>query len=342
MRFPWNDEIAIDLGSANTLVSVKGVGVVVREPTVIAFDASGRRPVAIGLEAKRMLERDVTGVRVCRPVRGGVVADFDAAVILLRAFLGQALGKRPLLSPMITTSHPDTATPVEQRALLQTIRAAGGGQVLAVQRALATALGAGMPVDGDTSRMVIDLGAGIANVGVIAMGMTTAGISVRSGGDELDEMIRRAIRRTQGIRISPASAEQVKLRVGTLVEHDDNESMRVDGIAADGEKGMSLDIPLTGLPELMMRGLSRVASEIMWLIEDLPPQAQTEIAANGAVLTGGGALLGGVDAFLAERLGIPVTVATDPLSSTILGLESILNAPQAVSLDGRRFRARKP
>lgn len=339
MRFPWSEEIAIDLGSANTLVSVKGAGVVVREPTVIAFDASGRRPVAIGLEAKRMLERDVSGVRVCRPVRGGVVADFDAAVTLLRALVSQALGKRPLISPMVTTSHPNSSTTVEQRALVQVVRAAGGGEVLTVQRALATALGAGMPVDGDVSRMVIDMGAGVTNVGVIAMGMTTAGVSVRHGGDDLDEMIRRAVRRAQGIRISPASAEQVKLRVGTLLEHEEHESMRVDGVAADGEKDMSLDIPLTGVPELLMRGLARAMSEIMWLLEDLPPQAQTEIAANGAILTGGGALLGGVDAYLAERLGIPVAVATDPMSCTILGLESILNAPQAVSLDGRRFRA---
>lgn len=339
MRFPWSQEIAIDLGSANTLISVKGPGIVVREPTVIAFDASGRRPVAIGLEAKRMLERDVSGVRVSRPVRGGVVADFDAAVTLLRALLSQALGKRPLISPMVTTSHPNSSTSVEQRALVQVLRAAGGGEVLTVQRALATALGAGMAVDGDVSRMVIDMGAGVTNVGVIAMGMTTAGVSIRYGGDDLDEMIRRAIRRAQGIRISPASAEQVKLHVGTLLEHDEHESMRVDGVAADGEKGMSLDIPLTGVPELLMRGLARAVSEIMWLLEDLPPRAQTEIAANGAILTGGGALLGGVDAFLAERLGIPVTVATDPMSCTILGLESILNAPQAVSLDGRRFRA---
>jgi rod shape-determining protein MreB and related proteins len=185
MRLPWSDELAIDLGTAHTHICVKGVGVVVREPSVIAFDAAGRRPVAVGLEAKRMLERDVEGVQVVRPIRGGMVADFDAAVTMLRHFLHQALGRRPLWSPIVVTSHPDGATPVERRALADAIRAGGGGQVMGVQRSLATALGAGVKIGGDTSQMVIDLGAGVTNVGVIAMDLATGGMTERQGATTL-------------------------------------------------------------------------------------------------------------------------------------------------------------
>ncbi len=339
MRLPWGDELAIDLGTANTHICLKGAGVVVREPSVIAFDAAGRRVVAVGLEAKRMLERDFEGVQVVRPIRGGVVADFDAAVAMLRHFLHQALGRRPFWGPLVITSHPDGATGVERRALIDTIRAAGAGQVVAVQRALGTSLGGGLKVGGDTSQMVIDLGAGLTNVGVVAMGLATTGISVRMGGDDLDVLIRRAIQRSQGIRVSPVSAEQVKLHVGTLLSPDEGDSMRIEGVAANGEPAISADVSLADVPDLLVHGLSRIIAETAWLLEELPPRQQSEIAASGAVLTGGGALLGGIDAFLAERLGIPVRIATDPLSCTILGLESVLNEPQAVSLEGRRFKA---
>lgn len=339
MRFPWTDQIAIDLGTANTHICVRGAGVVVREPTVIAFEAGDRRPVAVGLEAKRMLERDVEGVQVVRPVRGGVVADFDAAVVMLRHFLARALGRRPLFSPLVITSVPNEATSVEARVLSDTIRAAGGGQIVPVQRTLAAALGAGLRVDGDASQLVIDLGAGMTSIGVVAMGLATTGVSVRYGGDDMDEGIRRAIRRNQGIRISAAAAELAKLHVGSLLAPDDHDSLRVDGVAANGGGVASADIALAEVPEQLIRGLGRIVSEVLWIIEELPPRQQSEIAAAGAVLTGGGALLGGLDAFFAERLGIPVRVATDPPSCTILGLESVLNDPQAVSLDGRRFKA---
>jgi rod shape-determining protein MreB len=338
MRLPWGDELAIDLGTANTHICVKDAGVVVREPSVIAFDAGGRRPVAVGLEAKRMLERDVEGVVVVRPIRSGVVANFDAAVAMLRSFIQQALGRRPLFNPLVIISHPNEATLVEQRALVDAVRAAGGGQLLSVQRALATALGGGLQISGDASQLVIDLGAGITNVSVVAMGLATTGISIRYGGDDLDEALRRAIKRTQGIRISPASAEQVKLHVGTLLPPDQSESMRVDGVGANGEPAVGADISLTDIPDLLARSLNRVVSEIAWLLEELPPRQQSEIAATGAVLTGGGALLGGIDSYFAEMLGIPVKVATDPPSCTILGLEAVLNDPHALSLGGRRFR----
>lgn len=338
MRLPWGDELAIDVGTANTQVCVRGAGVVVREPSVIAFEPTGRRVLAVGLEARRMIERGVEGVRVVRPVRGGVIADFEAAVVMLRHFMHRALGRRPLFSPLIVTSHPDDATPVERRALADAIHAAGGGQLLSVQRALANVLGAGLPVSGDTSQAIVDLGAGITNVGIVAMGLATTGSSVRSGGDDIDEMIRRAVQRAHGLRISPVAAEQIKLHVGSLLPHENGQSLRVDGQPASDGGAASMDISLVDVPETLIRGLNRIVSEVLWFLEDLSPRQQGEVAANGLTLTGGGALLGGIDAYLAEKLGISVRIATDPMSCTILGLESVLNSPHAVSMEGRRFR----
>ncbi len=342
MRLPWGEEIAIDLGSANTHICVKDAGVVVREASYIAFDAGGRHPVAVGLEARRMIERDVAGVQVIRPVRGGVVADFDAAVTMLRLFVHQALGRRPIISPMMITSHPDEASQVERRALIDALRSSGGGRVLSVQRALACAIGAGIPVGGDSSRMVIDLGAGVTDIGVIAMGMATTGVTIRYGGDDLNEIIRRAVKRSQGFSINCATAEQIKLHVGTLLEESNGSSMRVEASIDNGGTPLSTDIDLSEVPALLAHGLNRIIADIIWLLDELTPTQQNEIAANGAILTGGGALLEGIDAYFAQKLGIPVRVATDPLSSTILGLESVLNDPQAVSLQGRRFKATSP
>jgi rod shape-determining protein MreB len=207
-----------------------------------------------------------------------------------------------------------------------------------VQKPLATALGAGVRVDGDTSRAVIDQGAGLTSVGVMAMGMSTTSLCVRFGGDDVDEVIRRAVKRAQGISIGAAAAEQIKLQVGTLLPAESNDSVRVDGAAGDGEAGAAADVSLADVPEVLLRALSRIVAEVAWLLEELPPSQHSEVAAAGAVLAGGGALLGAADAYLAERLGIPVQVATDPLSCTILGLEAVLNDPHAVSLEGRRFR----
>lgn len=339
MRLPWGDEIAVDLGTANTHICLRGEGVVVREASYLAYEEGSRRPVAVGLEAKRMLERDVDGVSVVQPLKGGVIAHFDAAVTMLRLLIHQALGKRPLFSPLVITSHPDQATQVERRALVDALRSGGGGRVLSIQRGLAAAIGGGLPVSSDSSRMVIDLGAGCTSMGIIAMGMCTTSLSLRMGGDDLDELIRRAIRRQQGILVNAATAEQIKLHVGTLLAPQNGSSLRVEAESANGENGLTTDIDLSEIPAVLAHGLGRIVTDIAWVLDELPPRQQSEVAANGAVLTGGGAMLEGVDAFFAEKLGIPVHVATDPTSCTVLGLESVLNDPQAISLQGRRYRA---
>jgi rod shape-determining protein MreB len=336
---PWAEEIAIDFGTANLQIVVKDAGVVVREPTVIAYADDKRKPAAIGIEARRMLEREVPGVRVVRPVQGGVVAEFDAAVAMLRHFLQVALGRRPIISPTVLVSYPPQVTAVEYRALTDSVHAAGGGRIMTVQNGLAAALGAGLPVDSNTSHMIVDIGAGSTDISVVSLGLVTAGASLRYGGDDLDEAIVRAVKWSQGVRITRATAEEIKIRAGSV---DPSLSQEITPVSTattttNGTTKSSADVVVEDLSDVLARAMRPIIAEISWVLEDLQPREQQEIAEAGIMLCGGGALLRGIDAFISDKLNIPVTVATDPMSSTILGLEAILKNLGSLSLDGRRF-----
>ena len=340
MRLPlWAEDIALDLGTATLRICVKDAGTVVREPTVIAYAGDKRQPAAIGEEAHRMLEREVPGMKVVRPVQGGVVADFDATVTLLKRFVQMALGRRPIIGPTILAAHPPQITPVEMRALTDAIHAAGGGQIPTVQSGLAAAVGAGLAVDGNTSHMVVDIGAGSTDISIVSLGLVTAGVSLRYGGDDLDEAIARAVKWSQGAKITRATAEEVKVRAGSVDPNLTPEIMPVSAPSTNGNGGnkMSADVVVEDLSDILGRALRPIVAEISWVLEDLQPRQQQEIAEAGIILCGGTALLRGIDTFVADKLNIPVRVATDPMSCTILGLEAILKNIGALSLDGRRF-----
>lgn len=338
MNLPWADELAVDVGTATVHICVKNGGVVVREPAVVAFGENQRRPVAYGLEARRMMERAVEGVRIVQPIREGVVADFDAAVSMLRHFLHMALGKRPLLNPTVVTARPTAATLVEQRALHDALHAAGAGRVFTVQKALAAAIGAGQPVDAVETHLAVDLGAGATDIGAVSMGLVTAGAAPHLAGDTLDQAIVRHIKRTQGLRLTAVTAEEIKCRVGTLDPDLVNGSLGSYAPSSASEDLQAYDVQLEDIPHVIEQALLPIYDEVAWLIEQLPPKARAEIGANGVVLTGGTSLLRGLPEHMADVLGVPVQVATDPMSCTILGLQSILNDMSALSLEGRRFR----
>ena len=339
MQFPWTEELGIDLGTANTHVCVKGAGVVVRESTAVAFRESRRRPVCCGTDARRMLERQVPDVEVIRPVRRGVVAEFDAAVEFLRYCLRAALGRRTLFSPTVVAAAPVSATSVERRALVTGLRSAGGGRTYLVPKALAAAIGARLPVSGVESHLVVDVGAGATDIGVISLGTVTRGTTLRYAGDDIDELLLRAIKRTQGVRVDEASAEEAKIRIGSVHPDLGQNSVKVNNTASDGNNGEPLAVVVAGAPELLLRSVSPIINEIGWLIEELPPKQRAEVEENGVTLTGGGALLRGLPELITHRLGVSATVAKDPLSCTILGLESILGDLSALTMDGRRFSA---
>jgi rod shape-determining protein MreB len=338
MNLPWADELAIDLGSATIHICVKNGGVVVREPAVLAYAGSSRRPVAFGWDARRMPEHALEDVRVVQPVRDGVVADFDATVALLRHFVHAALGRRPLLNPTVLVARPTACTAVEERALQDALRAAGAGRVFTVQKALAAAIGAGQPVDAVETHLSVDMGAGATDIGAVSMGLLTAAASPRMAGDFLDQAIVRHVKRTQGIRISATTAEEIKCRVGTVDPTLVNGNLGNFAPSSPADDLQAYDLQLDEIPDVVAGALNTIYDEIAWLIEQLPPKARAEIGANGVILTGGTSLLKGLPDHMAGYLGAPVRVATDPMSSTILGLQSVLNDMSALSLEGRRFR----
>ncbi|MGD9498239.1 MAG: rod shape-determining protein [Armatimonadota bacterium] len=333
---PWKSQLAIDVGTASCHISVHRAGVVVREPTVIAFDADRRRPIAFGAEAKQMLDREVSDVQVLRPLQGGVIADFDAATLLLRHLMHQALGHRPLLAPLVVTGEPTRTTQVQHRALVNALRAAGAGEVVPVPRALAAAVGAGVPMDQPECRLVVDMGAGATDIGVISAGMIAAGQTIQFGGDDLDEAIRRYVRRRYRMSIGAARAEDVKIMAGALSSDMVAEQVRLADLA--GEEASAADAQkLEGIAELMRAALKPAIAEVLWVLEGLPERQMDEITQVDAVLTGGCALLRGIASMMSEELALNVVAAPDPMSCTILGLEAILNDLDALSLDGRRF-----
>lgn len=334
MNLPWADELAIDVGTANLHISVKQGGVVVREPAVVAYTEGHRRPVAFGLEARRMQERAVEGVRIVQPIREGVVADFDAAVALLRHFIHHALGRRPMLNPVVVTACPTAATPVEQRALQDAIRAAGGGKILVIQKALAAAIGAGVSLETLETQFVVDIGAGAADIGAVSMGLLTNGASPALAGDWIDRAIVRHVKRTQGIRISETTAEEMKIHLGAVGPAVGGNG---NGFSTSTDELQAYDVKLDEIPAVVADTITGLYDEIAWLIEQLPPKARAELGANGIILTGGTSLLKGLPEHMADWLGVPVQVATDPMSCTILGLQSIANDMQALSLGKRRF-----
>lgn len=333
---PWKQKLAIDVGTATCHISVRDAGLLVREPTVIAYDTARRRPIAFGAEAKQMLDREVSDVRVVRPLEGGVIADFDAAVTLLRHLIHEALGHRPLLAPTVITAESTRATQVEQRALINALRAAGAGEVITVPRALAAAVGAGIPMDQPECRLVVDMGAGSTDIGVISMGMIAAGETLHFGGDDLDEAIRRYVQRRYRIPIGLARAEDIKIMAGALSPDLAGEQMRLSELQGDEANG-SGNQRLEGIAELLRASLKPVAAEVLWILDSLPERQLDEIVQVDSVLTGGCAQLRGITELLSEDLQLRVIAAPDPMSCTILGLEAILNDLDALSLDGRRF-----
>jgi len=335
MRFlPWQQQLAIDVGTATVHVSVKGGGVVVREPNVIAFSGPRRKPIAYGGEAKQMLDREVADVDVVRPMRGGVVADFDASSLLLRHLIHQALGHRPLLAPTVVTAEPTRGTQVERRALVTALRAAGAGEVIVIPRALADAVGAGMPMDQAECRLIMDMGAGATDIGVLSGGMIADGAALHFGGDDLDEAIIRYVKRRHQQRIGPATSEDIKVLAGAQPGDPAHDQLRVEDPSGQPN---GAGLRLEGIPELMAAALRPVASEAEWILETLPDRQVEEIAASEGVLTGGCALMRGAAELLSGELALAIKPATDPMSCTILGMEAILNDLASLTLEGRRF-----
>ena len=317
-------DMAIDLGTANTLVYVKGRGIVLNEPSVVAIsDNRGRKQVlAVGEEAKQMLGRTPGNIAAIRPLRDGVIADFEVAEEMIKHFIRKVHNRRSFTSPMIIVCVPSGSTAVERRAIQESAESAGARKVLLIEEPMAAAIGAGLPVTEPSGSMVVDIGGGTTEVAVISLGGIVYARSVRVGGDQMDESVISYIRRTHNLLIGESSAERIKMGIGAAAapfEGEDGPLMEVKGrdlmngvprevIVSQREIAISLNEPVT-----------QIVDAVKVALENTPPELAADIVDKGIVLTGGGALLYRLDEVLREATGLPVVVAEEPLNCVALG-----------------------
>ena len=321
-------DLAIDLGTANTLVSVRGKGIVIREPSVVAIDKNDERILAVGIEAKRMLGRTPGNIVAVRPLKDGVIADFDVTEAMLRYFIDKASEKRYPWTPRprVVVCVPSGVTSVEKRAVFEATIQAGARQAYLIEEPMAAAIGADLPVEEPTGSMVIDIGGGTTEVAVIAMGGIVVSQSIRIAGDEFDQAILTHVRDAYNLAIGERTAEDIKIKVGSAVPLKDERDVEVNG----------RDV-ITGLPktvriesEEIRRALNKPLDEMAKAVKDAldatPPDLASDLMYYGILLTGGGALLRGLDVRLRDETGVSVNVSPTALDNVVNGCARVLEA----------------
>lgn len=320
-------DAGIDLGTATVLVYVKNRGIVLREPSVVVMERNTQKILAIGEEARRMLGRTPGNIVALRPLRDGVIADYTVTEAMLRYFLGRVFGRNPLVRPRLMICVPSGITSVEKRAVIQAAEQAGAKSTRLIEEPLAAALGAGLDITSPGANMVVDIGGGTTDIAVLSLGGVVLNHSLRVAGDKLDEAIIRYVRREHNLLIGERTAEEIKINVGTAIPGSRDGTMEVRGrdLVAGLPKNIYLDSRQVG--QALMEPLTAITDAVCSVLERTPPELASDLAQRGLVLTGGGALLHGIDTLLRERTGIPVHVADDPLSCVALGAGRALDYP---------------
>ena len=325
-EFKSND-IAIDLGTANTLVYMKGRGIVLNEPSVVAFTRTGRRKVmyAVGVDAKRMLGRTPQHIEAIRPMRDGVITDFEVAQEMIRSFIGRARQRRALISPKVIVGVPSGATPVERRAIGQSCLSAGARQVDLIDETMAAAIGAGMAINEPSGSMVVDIGGGTTEVAVVSLSGVVYSHSVRLGGDKMDEAIVTYMRREHDIVIGEGTAERIKMEIGAARAGVDD-GVWTDINCRDAKSLFPRLVRITQrqVADALAEPVSQIVETVTMALEATPAELTSDIAEKGVILTGGGALLKGLDLEIGEHVNVPVTVAEYPLSCVAMGCGKVL------------------
>jgi len=319
-----SNDMAIDLGTANTLVYVKGRGIVLAEPSVVAIaDVRGKKQVlAVGEEAKQMLGRTPGNISAIRPMRDGVIADFEVAEEMIKHFIRKVHNRRSFASPIIIVCVPSGSTAVERRAIQESAESAGARRVLLIEEPMAAAIGAGLPVTEPSGSMIVDIGGGTTEVAVISLGGIVYSRSVRVGGDKMDEAIISYIRRHFNLLIGESSAERIKIGLGAARPAENGEEgpwLEVKG--RDLVNGVPREVMVSNrqISESLAEPVFQITEAVKVALENTPPELAADICDKGIVLTGGGALLNRLDQVLREATGLPVVVAEDALSCVVLG-----------------------
>jgi len=321
-------DMAIDLGTANTLVYVKGRGIVLNEPSVVAITTrKGKKMVmAVGDEAKMMLGRTPGNIEAIRPLRDGVIADFEVAEEMIKHFIRKVHNRRSFASPQVVVCVPSGSTAVERRAIQESAESAGARRVYLVEEPMAAAIGAGLPVTELTGSMVVDIGGGTTEVAVLSLGGIVYSRSVRVGGDKMDEAIIGYIRRTHNLLIGEATAERVKKEIGSACAPENGEGVEMTIKGRDLMNGVPKEIMVSQrqIAESMAEPVGAIVEAVKVALEHTAPELAADIVDKGIVLTGGGALLGNLDFVLRHSTGLPVSIADEPLSCVALGTGRVL------------------
>ena len=334
------NDVGIDLGTANTLVYVRGKGIVVNEPSIVAVDRMSQNVLAIGNEAKEMLGRTPEDVMTIRPLQDGVIADFEKTEEMLRAFIRKVQNNRLFGRPRIVICVPSGITEVEKRAVRDSAESAGAREVFLIAEPMAAAIGIGLPVELPVGNMVIDIGGGTSEIAVIALSGIVAATSIRVGGDEMDRAIVQFLKKKYNLLIGDRTAEQIKIEIGTAVEVNPELETKVKGRDLVGGIPKTITLSSREVREALSEPISQIVDAVRISLERTPPELAADILDRGIILSGGGALLRGIDQRLREETNLPINVVEDPLTCVVRGTGKVLENLQdyhKVLMVGRRL-----
>jgi rod shape-determining protein MreB and related proteins len=324
-------DIGIDLGTANVLIHVKGRGVVLDEPSVVAIESDTKRVLAVGEEARRMVGRTPGNIIATRPLRDGVIADFEITEMMLKYFIQKVGGKKWYSHPRILICAPTNITSVEQKAIREAAERSGAREVFLEEEPKAAAIGAGMDIYQPSGNMVVDIGGGTTDVAVLSMGDIVTSSSIKTAGDKFDSAIMKYIKTKYKLLIGERTSEDIKTKIGTVYPHGRKEIMDIRG--RDMVSGLPLTITINSheIQEALWDPVSSIVTAAKTVLERTPPELSADIIDRGVILTGGGALLNGIDQLLADELKVPVLVAEDPMHCVVKGTGIMLDNLDKVS-----------
>ena len=333
--FGSSKDIGIDLGTANTLVFIKGKGIVLREPSVVAINNISRKPLAVGSEAKLMIGRTPGNIVAIRPLKDGVIADFDVAHTMIKSLIEKGLSKGGYKSPRIIVCYQSGVTEVEKRAIEEATKLAGARDVVLMEEPMAAAIGAGLPVSEPTGSMIVDIGGGTTEVAIISLGGIVTSKSLRVAGDELDQSIIAYVKREFNLMIGERSAEQIKMEIGSAYKLDAELTMNIKGRDMITGLPKTVEINDSQVREALREPISSIIEAIKTTLEKTPPELAADIMDKGIMLAGGGALLKGLDVLITHETNMPVHIAESALDCVVLGAGKALEDFDKISRNER-------
>ena len=320
----FSSDIGIDLGTANTLVYMKGRGIIINAPSIVALDKKNRKPLAFGVEAKEMMGRENPNIETIRPLRDGVIADFEVTEELLRYFIKKAQRNRPFVRPRIVIGVPSGVTEVEKRAVRESAERAGARDVYLIAEPMAAAIGINLPVGDAVGSMVIDIGGGTTEIAVIALSGIVTSRSLRVGGDDMDEAVVNHMKRKYSLLVGSRTAEQIKCTIGSAGPLDEEVQFPVKGLGLIASIPKTIIVDSTDIREAMNDPINLIIEGVRQSLEQTPPELAADILDRGIILSGGGSLLRGMDRRLMEETSLPVIAAEEPLTCVVRGTGKVL------------------